>query len=475
MASNTNPDQVAQMMQSWSEGLSSSIVSLVITTIIFTVITILFFYVGNFTEVAKNFGKYRCNPLLMPFAGQFGYDAKENFNFCITSIFNEKAVEVFSPLYALLSQFTNVFTIMMNATLGIRKLFSNFFLSVNTYISNVRNRIQNLLFQIRMSFIKLNSLMQRVYGTMFAVIYMGTSALTAANNTANNDLVKFLSEFCFDPETPIQLENGNFVPLQSVKIGDRLAILTNNVPVVTSIFEFDGQQTPMKKIDGVIVSSQHYVYYNTKWIIAADHPRAESVQSCKKLICLNVSGNVFKIGHSRLIVRDYDEHVSPSIIKEAQSIALSALNGIAFQTMDDYSLGFDSVLRVQMADNSWKSVSAVKVGESLKNCGRVMGCVQEQCAATVRIPGNQRVSAAQLLFLKDRWVRAGAVWPIEYETITLSQFITENCGTLILSNGIHTFYMRDYREVPLPEMESPYADEFTKSSHFPKSSQYNLA
>ena len=127
-------DSIPEQIQVWSANLRWSILYFTLVTLLFICITVLIFSLGNLTEIAKNYPKYRCNPLMMPFAGQFGYDAKENFNFCISNILNEKAAGIFAPLYGLLSQFVGILTVMMNATLGIRKLFSNFFLSVNNFV-----------------------------------------------------------------------------------------------------------------------------------------------------------------------------------------------------------------------------------------------------------------------------------------------------------------------------------------------------
>ena len=56
--------------------------------IISTLIIILIFlsiYFFNFISIGKkniekDWPKYRCNPMIMPFAGYFGHDAVQNFN-----------------------------------------------------------------------------------------------------------------------------------------------------------------------------------------------------------------------------------------------------------------------------------------------------------------------------------------------------------------------------------------------------------
>jgi hypothetical protein len=120
---------------------------------------------------------------------------------------------------------------------------------------------------------------------------MGMAGLQAANNVASNDMVKFLLEFCFDPETPIKLESGITIPIKSLKIGDRLEAVNGVIPVVTSLFEFDGSNTPTVEVNGVRVSSKHYMRYDAlrTMIEAGDHPDAKIVPSINRIICLNTS------------------------------------------------------------------------------------------------------------------------------------------------------------------------------------------
>jgi hypothetical protein len=455
-----NPELANPAVTAWNEGFGSSILVFSIVTGIFLALTFAVFSLSNLLEIGKNFEKYRCNPIMMPFANQFGYDAKENFDFCVSNILGEKVAAAFAPLFGQMSQMLGVFTVIMNATLGMRKLFSNFFLSVNSFIGNVRNRIQNLLFQIRISFIKMNSLMGRVYGTMFGVVYMGTSALTAAQNSGNSDLVKFLSEFCFDPQIPVMMEDGSYRPIRALRVGDRLSAVRGTVPVVSSTFVFDGTKTPLVRVDDVVLSNAHFVQYDGSWMAAEDHPRATPVASLPVLCCLNVTGNVFAIGKSGLIARDYDEHDSPGITSAVQKIAGRALNGPGFQTktVADYSLGFDPLFSVALADGSWKPATSIVLGDRLHGGGVVVGIARERCGDCRTLPTGGVVAAAQLVHTGMVWQRAGHLYEAPAGSRVLLQLITSNCGVITVRNDSTVYHLRDYREVALPEMETPYAE-----------------
>lgn len=469
--SNSSPEQVAALAAAtatatYDEGFTYTLIKFVIITAIFAGITVAMFSASNITEIAKNFSKYRCNPAMMPFAANFGYDPKENFNFCINSIFNAKAAEVFSPIYRLLGQFTQTISLIVNATLGIRTLFSNFFLSINKFIGNVRNKIQELLFRIRIQFMKMMELMGKVYGTMFAVIFMGTSALTAANNVANNDLVNFLMGFCFDPETPVWMADGTAKPIREIQIGDQLK--GRNGPVcATSLFVFEGASVPMVRIGSVLVSANHFVEYNDEKIPASSHPLALPTDSLPHIYCLNVEGNEFFIGSEQLCVADYDEHDTPGVVDVVQKTAEVALNGsAAADGVSDYSLGFDPLLEVKMTDGSWKMAADLKIGDDLAGCGRVLGLVRETCEDVFVSLTGARFSGAQLVWsdASKKWERAAFVWADRKALPShLVQILTSNCSAVTMRDMLgSSYFVRDYREVPLEEMETPYENAFAQ-------------
>lgn len=462
-----SPEVLIDPQKVWSDNYTSTLIKFTLITITFIITLVVLFTVGNLQEIGKNFPRYRCHPLAMPFAGFFGYDARENFGFCLSNIFNVKVSQIFGPIYKVLVGFTDIIRLIVDAALGLRKLFSNFLLSVNGFISSVRDRVQMLLFQIRLSFIKLHNLMGRVYGTMYAIIWMGTSALTAGMNIADNDLVKFMFEFCFDPETPVKLADGSYVPIRAVKIGTKLApILGNPNPVVISKFHFDGSQTPMVRIKEIQVSANHYVKdeYSGQMIKAENHQNAFHISSLPELICLNVTGNRFGVGYGKpLIVADYDEHSSTETNIEAQTIAMKALNGTSQTcTANNYDLGIDGSFEVRMADDSWKRADEINIHDNVWNAGTVLGIVHEECAYCVPV-GTQKISASQTIFNPEsnKWMRGGGGGgDVDKESCgsgILYSFITATTGTIEIRDVDKTsYFIRDYREVPLTDMQAPY-------------------
>jgi hypothetical protein len=464
----------APLSAAWSPSWTSNLIKFIILSVLFIVALVLLFTMGNLNEIRKNFPRYRCNPLFIPFASQFGYDTKENFSFCLSTIFDIKAAEIFGPIYRLLAVFVSLTKMIVDVALGIRKLFSNFLLGVNRFVQNVRDRIQQVMFSIRMSFLRIQHLMGRVYGTMYAVIWMGTSAITAGFNISDNSLVKFLFEFCFDPDTPLKLADGSFVPIKDAKIGMKLAgTPTNPTPVITSVFEFDGSRTPMVQIGDVVISKEHYVSFgpNKIWASADTHPAAVVVNTVPKLICLNVTGHEFIVGRTELVVADYDEHSSPEVISKTQQMAESHLNGGGGSSSDktlrtNYDLGLDPNTEVLLNDGTWKRLSNIQLGDSVWNSGQVYGIVHESVSNIVTYK-SICMSSAQLVYneTKQKWTRNLETFTNLETPRIFIQLLTANMSAMRIRNPDvgHEVFVRDYREIPIPEMESAYVETFHTS------------
>jgi hypothetical protein len=459
-AANTEPSP-ADLASEYKAGFTTTLIKFVVLTIVQILILIYVFLGGGISEVLQNWPKYRCNPIMMPFAGLFGYDASENFNYCMKNIFQSNAGAVLAPLYGVMSNFTDIVGVVSNVANSFRYLIANLLHGMERLMSSFRDKFQGILFAVRLSFLKILGLMGRLYATFYAVIFMGLSALRAAENVAGNDLVKFLLEFCFDPDTPIKMMSGAVVPIREIKIGDRLAPIDGIAPVVTSVFKFNGSETPMVRINNTVVSSKHYIYYAplASWIESGKHPEAVCAASLPELICLNTDTHTLLI--DGLMYSDYDESSNPGVVASTQALAEALLNNGRHEKstsiMNDYALGLDGSTPVTLSDGKVVRLDTISIGDILYGGGVVQGLVQEQVTWIVDVPGGHSVSASQLAWDVEGscWRRAALLYSkacrrLE-KPVTMYQLIVTN--NRIISGG---FAYRDYREVSAPEMEDEY-------------------
>jgi len=223
----------------------------------------------------------------------------------------------------------------------------------------------------------------------------------------------------------------------------------------------------MVRIGDVVVSGAHYVLAGSDGMVPAEaHPDAVWAGSVPELVCLNVSGHRFRVGADGLLVADYDEHDTAAVVGETQRMATKALNGRVDgeEPVMDYSLGVAGSSEVLMADGEWKRMDSIAIGDVVKHSGKVLGVVCEQCDTTVISPSGIVFSAAQIVYdsSANQWKRSANYWcrgPAGGAK-TLYTIFTMNSGAISIRKGKSVEFIRDYREAPLPEMESAYEKEF---------------
>ena len=75
----------------------------ILQTIIIIIIFIILFCVNilavGIENIKKEWPKYRCNPMIMPFANVFGEDTIKNFAFCVQNLQQTFMGDLLAPLH----------------------------------------------------------------------------------------------------------------------------------------------------------------------------------------------------------------------------------------------------------------------------------------------------------------------------------------------------------------------------------------
>ena len=426
--------------------------------LIFIVIVfgLLFYSILRFAdikEISTNWPKYRCSPAIMPFASMYGYNTSENFNYCVENIFKTQMSQATGPFGTILSTMIlgmmefaknlNSLRVMMATLLGgITRIFQEF-----------TDRFKTFMGQTQVTSLRIQMLMKRVFGVLFAVIYMGLSAITAGNNFLQTFVFKFLDTFCFAPETYINIKGKGQIHISEVVLGD---ILEDSGDIVTSVYRFMADGQSMVKLGPIEVSTNHYVQYQGKWIEAKNHPDAVKIDDWsggpqRPLICLDTSTHRIPIG--QYIFSDWDETAQTD--EAVMRLAEKKLNGINTNPNALYrwplQSSLDGSILVKMADRTVKQVQNISVGDKLTT-GTVTGTGKRIVKHICILPSGLFVSPSQLVWCKDKWVRAGHLYPVQYHKKVLYTLVVMNSGTIESSSGR---VFRDMLEVHSSDLEEP--------------------
>ena len=277
-------------------------------------------------EVAANWSKYRHDPLYLFFAYWFKPDedprtrlefATDTFKDEIMYILDGIFATMLAPIFQVFKLFTDVLTQTGSGLFTVKALFAKLFEKWNQMKDIFVRRFNGLAHQSRMTFIKLYSAFERVFGVAVSSIYAGLSTVMTIASFIELVIIimivicaiiaammiflffilwpimpifaigmsivaiaaaaaagaggSALNSFCFTEETLIQTISGP-VPIKDITIG---TILQDGAKV-TGTMTLDSADTPIYNLFGVRVSGSHIVY-DTKLgpIHVENHPDAK--------------------------------------------------------------------------------------------------------------------------------------------------------------------------------------------------------
>jgi hypothetical protein len=431
---------------------------------------------SDLVNIQNNWGEYRCQPQFMLLAGLFGQDVNENFQFCIQQIIQDSTKGVTGPFVQGMGGFTTILMNLMNSANSFRTMLATLLGGIVKIIQEFKARMTALMSRIKITASRMRAMMYRIYGTMFAVIYMGMSAQTGIANFGDTFIFKFIDAFCFPPEQIIELYDDSGIRIIDIEVGDIL----KGGHRVTTIYRFAADGQSMVTLDNVTVSSNHFVRHGSKWILAKDHPDALEALDWdggieRPLICL--STDTHKIPIEKYMFADYDETDEGNI--STQEWVAGCLNGTVSGTVSgtvggtvrrstphpdtSYEVGSPSSTRIKTLRGLVK-LSDIKLGDMITERSKVVGIQISSDTEFCRLPDGQYISRGALLWSMERgqWLRAYTMYPIDMlskEIQTIALFVSPG-AQYELEGG---YIVRDAMEVYSPDTKRSYAEALTKA------------
>jgi len=410
--------------------------------------------IADINKIRKNWADERCSPMIMPFASIFGYNTKENFDFCLGKVFNTHSMPMLGSMGTMFSHFTGLLTIILDSISSLRNTIASLGGGINVVFQEFTERISTFFFKLRVSAIHIKTLIGRMYAILFSVMYMGLSGITGMTTFTNTFLFSFLNTFCFPKETEIEVLNKGRVPIKDIQIGDVL-LPTNSR--VTATFRFYSRGQPMVKLGPVTVSTNHYVEHEGKYIKAGDHPNAIDAgvwDSDEPLYCLNTSDN--KIPVEYLTFLDYDEDSAAD--EPTMNYIQNRINAVKCERnykFREYCSAIDenAMLRLETGLSRAKDI---KIGDKLATGGEVVGLIRREVSEICELENGTITTPSTLIWMDDKWVRCGEYMKHTEKHLELVSFIVVPNSQIELEDGTR---LRDYMELCSPDSEMYYSQQ----------------
>jgi hypothetical protein len=413
---------------------------------------------NSIQSIKGNWADYRCNPLIMPFAGLFGENTSQNFEFCMGKIFSTHSQGPISSMLMMFGQFTGLLGSVFNSLSSLRVTLASLGGGINVIFQEFTERISNFFFQLRMTSIRIKMLMGRMYAILFSMMYMGTSALTGLSSFTNTYLFSFLDTFCFPGETEIHVMDNivRRVPIQNVKIGD---VLMPGNTRVTATFEFYSTGQPMVRIGPTLVSTNHYLLYKGKPIFAGEHPNAIPYgpwDSEAHLFCLNTEDHIIPIEY--LTFLDYDE-TSEGDADTLRWIEgrLNAVPSVGkTYSYADANSAINEEARIKTA-HGLVAAKDIRIGDTLSTGSQVVGLIRREISEYCTLENGTRITPATLYWDIEaaQWKRMGEHHAYQTKRDVFVSFVVVPNSQIELENGLR---IRDYMELCSPDAEMYYTE-----------------
>ena len=477
---------------------------IILIAFIISAITILF---GSRDYVINHWDRYRCDPFYSSFAGFYGKDATENAKVCGQNGFS-------SMLGGKLNPFGQI-TDMINTTLGdlgnVFEEMDGFGMGMVGFISSLASRlvdaIKNIMGTALFLFMKLKSILGKIYGIFTAVIYAMYSGVLAMESLAKGPIGSVIGgggngggrgpggvknwatvwmetmathggggtqysqstkdklaeapslnqACCFIGETPVLMEDGSSVAIRDIQIGDRVKLGGR----VLGVYKFWTREK-LYRIDDITVSGSHIYYGREGEQLDCDGCRVSDVsraiptevegnQPYHQLWCLLTSTHKIQIGKS--VWADFMERSDVSHLSHLKT-AVNSYYGLSPNTnmkRDYYVSGWEAdtpVLIFNTGKKLWTqtTLGSLELGDIiLDHEGRstIVTSVIRQYSYYNYRWNNTIQSGNQLVYVNGGYHRVDMLDSSVPVNTGVLYSVGTTSGTLVVGNHLY----RDFWEV----------------------------
>lgn len=304
------------------------LMTIIIVIVLLIVVPLIFGYIYVKTQTNKikaNWPNYRCSPWVLPFAGMVGpsgTSTPENASACISTM----AINLFNTLMQpFIKIFDTIFDILkelVESAQNTRKMMFYLRSSLDNIASDVYGRIKNAYYRIAYLFKTIQRLIYKiftVFKNLFKVLEYSYFTMSSLWHGPIGGMFRF---FCFKHDTPIKMSDGSLKPICKVVVGD---VLQSGAKVLGTM-EFESQFVKMYNYKNIVVSGNHCVYENGKYIRVGESVTAKPYDGKmdQPIYCLHTSDSHIIVGET--VFLDYYETNDPNIHKMILNYTLSMLN-----------------------------------------------------------------------------------------------------------------------------------------------------
>lgn len=237
--------------------LALLIILLFVAMYVFSIVSV------GLKKIKQKWPEYRCNPMVMPFASQFGFDPMLNFTQCIGNMQSDSMNFFLEPVHYLLSIMGGLGKELTDALNMIRRVIAFIRGMVGNIVGDIFGVFLNILIQVQTMMIKLKDMAMKIIGICVTILYVMGSSMKLGQSIWKGPIGGILRTLCFKDTTKIKLQQ--FDKLQNISdihLGD---ILEDGAIVIGKLQLKGDKSNPYYRIwsdklnDYIYVTGEHRI------------------------------------------------------------------------------------------------------------------------------------------------------------------------------------------------------------------------
>lgn len=460
-------------------------------------------------QLKANWGEEQCSLAGLFFAGMVKPEgdartpsqfANDNFKFCAGQKAAKHLNTMFAPLLGVFDKQMSAADTLGDVMDAFRKTLTTMKEKFEGMVGKFMNKFQRIGFMTSRVFQQLMMAMKKAAGIALATLFAGLSLQTTIYNWIDFLLkiimivlwiltvmaiifflpilpVMFLvfmavngiedalpgrtgalgSIFCFASGTPVYHESGISIPIEVLKVGNKLA----GGAEVEAVIEFQGSTAPLYSLRGVRVSGDHRIWseHCHKWVLVKEHPEAIQLYTAPdRLWTLITSNREIPVAANGGTLRFADWEELPDSRVAAtlwEHIVREILPTISTLVPDEAPV-LDSQIKVKKFQGGWVSIDNIQIGDWImgdKRWTHVLGICRRKAASGIGQAGSRFTDGVWIKEASGRWTHSRKL-PDSKSWIG-HHLVTDSGDFRILLGGVQ-HVVRDFTEVGWSSLDATY-------------------
>ena len=263
-------------------------------------------------EIRKNWPKYRCNPVYMPFAD----DVSKNFTTCVQNMQANYKGYLLQPIWGTISSMQAMGKDTMGSLQNFRKMIAFIRDSFGGVMGSIMGIFVNIVMKFQEITIAIKDSVAKLSATVLTFMYMMDGTRMTLGSIWSGPPGQMVRSLCFASETLIELKGGEKKMMKDLDLGN---VLSNGSRVIGTMRISNENEESLYHVpigetvfDSVLVTGDHYILNREtgKYVKVRDYPEAVvSSSSPSEFSCLITDDHRICIGKQTFW--DWDDDMIP--------------------------------------------------------------------------------------------------------------------------------------------------------------------